>query len=394
MTSRAEICHSPPRGRGKRYNGLSGLALAPGRAPSGWRPIDRVRTGADRMKLAGSIPLTAVCMLALAAPEAAQAQWGVNLPRGDFTWVWGDQRRAEARRGADFNLSGSDRGFHCQLHARLRPSSRLTRMDVRQIENDLRTAMSFVDAVVYTMNGLDYNRHIDWAVLDCEDVGRRDGGSDADTGPQSVTAWIELDVRLREEFPAPAGRDGGYWTAGYTQAGAWRFRRSGSGRRASYTIRSERLLLPGSLENVEGSAEAICHDGAGEAWRTEWRSPVEAEPVSLTSSSEGGRLVLWANLPRVWMQHPGHGHIAAGSECRTAEEPFRDQLSLDAGALDAAGAEVDEGGAFRLVELTWEELAEAAQSGEPVTFTMSHEASPGGRGMLFEIRGSIGQRTN
>ena len=41
-------------------------------------------------------------------------------------------------------------------------------MDIRKIESDLRSSMSFVSAVARVMNDLDARREIDWATLECE----------------------------------------------------------------------------------------------------------------------------------------------------------------------------------------------------------------------------------
>jgi hypothetical protein len=344
------------------------------------------------MRPARFLPLgAAVCLLVVSGQEDAHSQWGVlNLPQHDFTWVWGNRARAEARRGNDLSLTGTDSGFQCELTARLSPGSRLTRMDVRQIENDIRVSMSFIETSARTMNNLDYYRELDWAVLECARLSRDDGPVEA-TGPESVTAWIELEVRIAGQFGGPQDAGEGEWAASYTQAGAWRLRRSGSGRRATHTIRSEGLLLPGALANVEGSAEATCRDAAGTTWRTEWEGPVQAEPINLTSGSEGGELVLWATVPDVWMQHPGHGHLPRDSACRTAEEPFRDRLSLDAAALRRAGATLNDDGAVRLGALSWAALSEAALGrGPEVELTMHHEAA----GAMLEIRATIGERTN
>ena len=50
--------------------------------------------------------LAAALLAAMVAPGAAEAQFGgfVNLPRNDFTWVWGDQDDAERGRGRDINV--------------------------------------------------------------------------------------------------------------------------------------------------------------------------------------------------------------------------------------------------------------------------------------------------
>ena len=113
--------------------------------------------------------LAAAFVLAMVVPGAAEAQFGgfVNLPRNDFTWVWGDQDDAERGRGRDINVRSIDRGFDCTLTAALSPSNRMTTMDIRQLENNLRTAMDFIYYSANTMYSLERSFDLDWGKLDC-----------------------------------------------------------------------------------------------------------------------------------------------------------------------------------------------------------------------------------
>lgn len=99
----------------------------------------------------------------------ALAQFNVpgfsNLPDDDFTWRWGEQRGSRIE---DFSIRATDTGFDCTLTGELRPGSRLSRIELRRIENELRSSLSFVAAATSTMNGLERRRDLDWAVLDCE----------------------------------------------------------------------------------------------------------------------------------------------------------------------------------------------------------------------------------
>ena len=91
----------------------------------------------------------------------------MNLPQNDFTWTWGD--RNSTRRGIeDFSIFGSEAGFRCDLTGKLRLGSRLSRMDIRGIESDLRSSMFFVRAAVNAMNDLEAQRELGWATLECE----------------------------------------------------------------------------------------------------------------------------------------------------------------------------------------------------------------------------------
>lgn len=113
--------------------------------------------------------LAAAFLVAMVVPGAAEAQFGgfVNLPRNDFTWVWGDQDDAERGRGRDINVRSIDRGFDCTLTAALSPSNRMTTMDIRQLENNLRTAMDFIYYSANTMYSLERSFDLDWGKLDC-----------------------------------------------------------------------------------------------------------------------------------------------------------------------------------------------------------------------------------
>ena len=102
----------------------------------------------------------------------ASAQYGtgfpgqMNLPQNDFTWTWGGRR--SSRRGIeDISIIGNQAGFRCDLRGKLRVGSRLSRMDVREIESDIRSSMSFVQAAANAMNNLESRGALDWATLEC-----------------------------------------------------------------------------------------------------------------------------------------------------------------------------------------------------------------------------------
>ena len=128
--------------------------------------------------LAGSLPKSAwtvvlACFLSVFFLNTTSAQFGIgfpgqmNLPQNDFTWTWGDQR--SVRRGInDFSIFGSEAGFRCDLKGKLRFGSRLSRMDIRGIESDLRSSMFFVRAAANAMNDLEARRELGWATLECE----------------------------------------------------------------------------------------------------------------------------------------------------------------------------------------------------------------------------------
>ena len=105
--------------------------------------------------------------------NTVDAQFGIgfpgqmNLPQNDFTWTWGN--RNTTRTGIDdFSVFGTEQGFRCDLSGKFRAGSRLSRMDVREIERDIRASNYFVQAVTNAMNDLDARRELDWATLKCE----------------------------------------------------------------------------------------------------------------------------------------------------------------------------------------------------------------------------------
>ena len=124
--------------------------------------------------------ITAAALFAvgvLALQGSADAQFGVNLPRDDFTWMWGDHEMQ--RRGSrDFSINGSEASFRCELTGSLRLGSRLSTGDIRQIENEIRTSLFFIQAAANMMAALDQRRELDWAMLDCAKPGEEDINSE------------------------------------------------------------------------------------------------------------------------------------------------------------------------------------------------------------------------
>ncbi len=139
----------------------------------------------------------AAVLVAMVVPGAAEAQFGgfVNLPRNDFTWVWGDQDDAERGRGRDINVRSIDRGFDCTLTAALSPSNRMTTMDIRQLENNLRTAMDFIYYSANTMYSLERSFDLDWGKLDCA----RMQPTEADENKQQERVDRALERARREQ---------------------------------------------------------------------------------------------------------------------------------------------------------------------------------------------------
>lgn len=107
----------------------------------------------------------AAALLALLLPASASAQL-MGLPRGDFTWHWGDPEGA-ASGVRDFHARGAEGGFNCTLDGALRLGSRYSPTDIRQLESELSISLYFIQAATNAMNRLDFERQLEWAVLEC-----------------------------------------------------------------------------------------------------------------------------------------------------------------------------------------------------------------------------------
>lgn len=148
----------------------------------------------------GAIFPAAVAAALLAAtltPGPAAAQFGrINYPQNDFRWFWGRQGDELQRRGfADFDIRGTDAGFECTLEGSIHPGSRLSTREVRELENELRSSLFFIESAANTMYALDQRRDIDWAELDC--VKSVDDASESELHEREQKA-LERAKRARE----------------------------------------------------------------------------------------------------------------------------------------------------------------------------------------------------
>ena len=117
----------------------------------------------SRMTAAAAAIIAAACM------GSASAQLGTyQLPNNNFSWRWGSENQRHNSRVEDLRVSGGEAGFRCDLTAALSPGSRLSSMDVRQIEQKLNTAIDFIYQSTTLMNQLSASRDIDWATLTCQ----------------------------------------------------------------------------------------------------------------------------------------------------------------------------------------------------------------------------------
>ncbi len=91
----------------------------------------------------------------------------MNLPQGDFTWTWGRKLSGEVK-FEDFSVFGHELAFRCDLTGKLRIGTRMSRMDIRNLESELRDQISFIQSATYMMNNLDARRELEWATLECK----------------------------------------------------------------------------------------------------------------------------------------------------------------------------------------------------------------------------------
>jgi hypothetical protein len=129
-------------------------------------------------------------LLALALPMLAAAQLGMyTLPKNDFVWRWGNENRQ--RPTGDFSARGGEAGFQCELVGDLGPGSQLSPIEVREFENNLSTRLDFIYAAATTMNELDFQNDLDWAVLTC---------ARAKSTPSTEEEKAENEARAREKM--------------------------------------------------------------------------------------------------------------------------------------------------------------------------------------------------
>lgn len=147
------------------------------------------------MALNRSFTTLVAVMLTVAGARAAEAQFGVGLPANDFRWQWGEPERS--RGFGDFSVSGNEGGFLCELNGKLRFTSQMSSVDTRQLENELRTSIFFIQSAANAMNTLDLRRELDWAVLDCAKPKKSE--VDEETRQQRLDRARERALRRQEQ---------------------------------------------------------------------------------------------------------------------------------------------------------------------------------------------------
>ncbi len=209
-------------------------------------------------------------------------------------------------------------------------------------------------------------------------------------GAEAVPAWVDLEVRIYEEFwPRP---EWGRMEITFRDAGNWTFVHGGAegGERFHLApgIPGEGAGSLRSISEVAGFANEVCWDGSGNRHETEYEGPPRIGPGAFRVGTEGDPITLWYGAPIIEMVHPGHAHLPQLSDCFSMAVRDLVELRVSTSELeeDAEGAVVNEDGDFLLATLSWNALAAAARGdGDPVPLELILETE----GILFEVRGSI-----
>ena len=148
--------------------------------------------------------LAAAVLVSPLISHFAHAQFGIGmqLPRNDFRWTWGDLSN---QRFEDFSVSGMEGGFRCDLTGRLRAASSMSRMEVRDFEQQLRGSIFFVQEAANAMYVLDTRRDLEWAVLEC--VKPQPTEADEEERAEREAKALEKAARERERRRARRARE-------------------------------------------------------------------------------------------------------------------------------------------------------------------------------------------
>jgi len=135
--------------------------------------------------------LVAAAAVAGLATSSAHAQIAYyQLPQNDFVWNWG--ANPDRQIGfEDFNVTGGEGGFHCELKGKISPGSTLTPTQVHQLQDALRARLDFIYATSQYMNQLDQNRELDWAKLSC---------AKPELTPQTAQEKADKEAKAREKM--------------------------------------------------------------------------------------------------------------------------------------------------------------------------------------------------
>ena len=135
--------------------------------------------------------LLAAAAVAWLAARSAHAQFGYyQLPQNDFVWNWGANPDRQVG-FEDFDVTGGEGGFHCELKGKMSPGSTLTPTQVHQLQDTLRARLDFIYATSTYMNQLDQQRELDWAKLSC---------AKPEPTPQTAQEKADKEAKAREKM--------------------------------------------------------------------------------------------------------------------------------------------------------------------------------------------------
>jgi hypothetical protein len=135
--------------------------------------------------------LAAIAALVTTSAHAQFGGFGYSLPKDDFVWNWGRNREGGNTGFEDFEVHGGEAGFTCVLTGKVGFSGRLSRDDIRALEDELRTRMDFIYAAASYMNSFEQQNLIEWARLDCDKF---------EAAPSTAEEKAEREARAKEKM--------------------------------------------------------------------------------------------------------------------------------------------------------------------------------------------------
>jgi hypothetical protein len=135
--------------------------------------------------------LLAAAAVAGFAARSAHAQFGYyQLPQNDFVWNWGINPDKQIG-FEDFDVTGGEGGFHCELKGKMSAGTTMTPTQVHQLQDTLRARLDFIYATSTYMNQLDQQRELDWAKLSC---------AKPEPTPQTAQEKADKEAKAREKM--------------------------------------------------------------------------------------------------------------------------------------------------------------------------------------------------
>jgi hypothetical protein len=186
---RAPAAPSTRRPDGRETGAAFGAILSA--TKDGNRPM-RISPPGRLFALALPAALAALAVLATTGVQAQFPGFGYSLPKDDFVWNWGrNPEGANTTAFTDFEVRGGEGGFQCELTGKVGFSGRLSRDDIRALEDELRRRMDFIYAAATYMSEFDRQNLIEWARLDCDKF---------EAEPSTAEEKAEREARAKEKM--------------------------------------------------------------------------------------------------------------------------------------------------------------------------------------------------